>query len=252
MKRQEDLLVISNTELNKNCFLLKLKTETSLSDIMAGQFVNVLVKDVQDRILRRPISIHDVDMENNILSIVVQKVGKSTNKLSEIKAMDKLSVVYPLGNSFPMDEKRPLLIGGGVGTAPLYYVAKKYNDQNIRPTILIGAKTKEQLFLIDKYEQVADVKISTEDGSIGEKGLVTTNSILEEEFSAYLVCGPHPMMKAVYEMASKKDIKCFVSLENRMACGIGACLCCVTDTKDMGNVCVCTYGPVFDANEIKW
>ena len=96
------------------------------------------------------------------------------------------------------------------------------------------------------------MSISTEDGSVGEKGLVTANSILNNDFDVVYCCGPTPMMKAVSEWAKERNIKCYVSLENRMACGIGACLCCVTDTKDMGNVCVCTYGPVFDANEIKW
>lgn len=121
-----------------------------------------------------------------------------------------------------------------------------------RVSILIGAKTKEQLFLVDKYREVADVYLSTEDGSVGEKGLVTENSIMREKFSAYITCGPTPMMKAISKVAIDKNITCYVSLENRMACGVGACLCCVTDTKQRGNVCVCTDGPVFEARDLNW
>ncbi len=251
MKYQKELLVTKKTVLNPMCFLLHLKSEEPLCNIQAGQFVNILVKDIADRILRRPISIHDVDYTNNEIIVVVQKIGKATTKLSLINEGDKLDVVFPLGNSFPLIGEKPLLIGGGVGTAPLYYLSKKFNENNIRPTILIGAKTKDQLFLIDKYSAVADVYISTEDGSVGEKGMVTTNSILNQQFTSYLTCGPAPMMKAIAIEAQKRGVDCYVSMENRMACGIGACLCCVTATTK-GNECVCTAGPVFNANDIKW
>ncbi|MBR1626155.1 MAG: dihydroorotate dehydrogenase electron transfer subunit [Bacteroidales bacterium] len=252
MKYQQDLMIEKKEFLNKNNFLLILKSRTSLPEILPGQFVNILVHDVADRLLRRPISIHDADYSSDTISVVVQKIGKATEKLSLVNEGEVLNVVFPLGNSFSVEEKRPLLVGGGVGTAPLYYLAKKYYERGIRPVVLIGARTKEQLFLIEKYSSIADVYISIEDGSAGEKGLVTDNSILQKEFSAILTCGPTPMMKAVNKEALKKNIPCYVSLENRMACGIGACLCCVSDTVNEGNVCVCTKGPVFDANDLKW
>ena len=250
MKYQKELVVFKKEKLNPACFLLELKSEEPLCEILPGQFVNILVKGVAERLLRRPISIHDVDYKTNIISLVVQKAGLATEKLSLINEGDKLDVVFPLGNSFPTEENHPLLIGGGVGTAPLYYLAKTYYNKGIKPTVLIGARTEDQLFLIDKYITVADVYFSTEDGSIGEKGLVTTNSIMNGSFSAILTCGPTPMMKSVADVAAKKQIPCFVSFENRMACGIGACLCCVTDTKSEGNVCVCTNGAVFDSKEL--
>ena len=250
MKYQKELLVYRKENLNPACFLLELKSTKPLCDILPVQFVNILIKDVAERLLRRPISIHDVDYNANTVSVVVQKIGLATEKLSLINEGDKLDVVFPLGNSFPTEEKCPLLVGGGVGTAPLYYLAKTYYNKGIKPTVLIGARTKDQLFLTDKYKTVADVFISTEDGSIGEKGLVIANSVMDESFSAILTCGPTPMMKAVANMAEKKQIPCFVSLENRMACGIGACLCCVTETKSEGNVCVCTRGAVFNSKEL--
>lgn len=251
MKHLEEFTVENNISLNRDCFLLALKSPISLQEIKPGQFVNVEVKDVADRILRRPISIHDVDLEKNILYIVVQKVGKATKKLSSVNKGERLSIIFPLGNGFSTEGKNPLLIGGGVGTAPLLLLAKEFRRKEITPTILIGARTNEQLFLTNRYNAVGNLSISTEDGSVGEKGLVTTNFILNNDFDVVYCCGPTPMMKAVSEWAKERNIKCYVSLENRMACGIGACLCCVNETKDGHNVCVCTEGPVFNSMDIK-
>ena len=251
MKHLEEFTVENNISLNRDCFLLALKSPISLQEIKPGQFVNVKVKDVADRILRRPISIHDVDLEKNILYIVVQKVGKATKKLSSVNKGEQLSIIFPLGNGFSTEGKNPLLIGGGVGTAPLLLLAKEFRRKEITPTILIGARTNEQLFLTNRYNAVGNLSISTEDGSVGEKGLVTVNSILNNDFDVVYCCGPTPMMKAVSEWAKERNIKCYVSLENRMACGIGACLCCVNETKDGHNVCVCTEGPVFNSMDIK-
>lgn len=251
MKHLEEFTVENNISLNRDCFLLALKSPISLQEIKPGQFVNVEVKDVADRILRRPISIHDVDLEKNILYIVVQKVGKATKKLSSVNKGEQLPIIFPLGNGFSTEGKNPLLIGGGVGTAPLLLLAKEFRRKEITPTILIGARTNEQLFLTNRYNAVGNLSISTEDGSVGEKGLVTANSILNNDFDVVYCCGPTPMMKAVSEWAKERNIKCYVSLENRMACGIGACLCCVNETKDGHNVCVCTEGPVFNSMDIK-
>lgn len=251
MKHLEEFTVENNISLNRDCFLLALKSPISLQEIKPGQFVNVEVKDVADRILRRPISIHDVDLEKNILYILVQKVGKATKKLSSVNKGEQLSIIFPLGNGFDIEGEKPLLIGGGVGTAPLLLLAKEFRRKEITPTILIGARTNEQLFLTNRYNAVGNLSISTEDGSVGEKGLVTANSILNNDFDVVYCCGPTPMMKAVSEWAKERNIKCYVSLENRMACGIGACLCCVNETKDGHNVCVCTEGPVFNSMDIK-
>ena len=251
MKHLEEFTVENNISLNRDCFLLALKSPISLQEIKPGQFVDVEVKDVADRILRRPISIHDVDLEKNILYIVVQKVGKATKKLSSVNKGEQLSIIFPLGNGFSTEGKNPLLIGGGVGTAPLLLLAKEFRRKEITPTILIGARTNEQLFLTNRYNAVGNLSISTEDGSVGEKGLVTVNSILNNDFDVVYCCGPTPMMKAVSEWAKERNIKCYVSLENRMACGIGACLCCVNENKDGHNVCVCTEGPVFNSMDIK-
>ncbi len=251
MKHLENLVVENNISLNRDCFLLALKSPVSLEDIKAGQFVNVEVRDLADRILRRPISIHDVDAQQQILYLVVQKIGKATTRLASIKKGETLSVVFPLGNGFTVEGQHPLLIGGGVGTAPLLLLAKEFNKRNVKPHILIGARTNQQLFLTNRYNALGSLALSTEDGSIGEKGLVTENSILKLDFDVAYCCGPTPMMRAVSQWAKSRKIKCYVSLENRMACGIGACLCCVNEDKDGHNVCVCTEGPVFNAEDIK-
>ena len=247
----ENFIVEKKIKLNRDNFLLALKSPISLYGIKSGQFVNVEVKDVADRILRRPISIYDVDKDNNILYLVVQRVGKATKKLSEIREREGISVIFPLGNGFEAKGKKPLLIGGGVGVAPLYLLAKEFKKNNITPTILIGARTNEQLFLTNRYNAVGNLSISTEDGSVGEKGLVTQNTVLRNDFDVIYCCGPTPMMQAVSFFAQEKGIECFVSLENRMACGIGACLCCVNENKEGRNICVCTEGPVFNTKDIK-
>lgn len=251
MKHLENFIVEEKIKLSTNNFLLALKSPISLAEVRSGQFVNVEVKDVADRILRRPISVHDVDKEKNILYLVVQIIGKATKKLSLAKKGDEISIIFPLGNGFEIKGKRPLLIGGGVGVAPLFLLSKEFRRQNITPSILIGARTNEQLFLTNRYNAVGNLSISTEDGSVGEKGLVTENSVLNNEFDVVYCCGPTPMMRAVTLWAKEKNIECYLSLENRMACGIGACLCCVNENKDGHNVCVCTEGPVFNAMEVK-
>lgn len=252
MKKQDIFEVVEKKDVGANCFLLVLKGKQTLEQIMPMSFVEVLIENVPQRILRTPISIHDVDYQANTISLVIQKVGLSTKKLFEIKVEDKLSIIYPLGNGFWQEKKKVLLVGGGVGAAPLYYLAKKYNAMGIRPTIVIGARSKGQLFLIDKYQQLGSLHISTEDASQGEKGLVTQNSTFANDYDLVVCCGPTPMMKAVATYFEQRDIPCFVSLENRMACGIGACLCCVTPTKEEGNVCVCTKGPIFLSKDLAW
>lgn len=251
MKHLENFIVEEKIKLSTNNFLLALKSPVSLSEIKSGQFVNVEVRDVADRILRRPISVHDVDKEKNILYLVVQMVGKATKKLSLAKKGDEISIIFPLGNGFEIKGNKPLLIGGGVGVAPLFLLAKEFKRQGVIPSILIGTRTNEQLFLTNRYNAVGNLSISTEDGSVGEKGLVIENSVLNNEFDVVYCCGPTPMMRAISIWAKEKNIECYLSLENRMACGIGACLCCVNEDSNGHNVCVCTQGPVFNAVDIK-
>ena len=253
MKQTTDFKVHENIDFGR-VVLLRLRSKNSLLSICPGQFANVQVNNSPSTYLRRPISIHDVDDDNNEISLLIQKVGEGTKHLAELKYGDKVNLVYPLGHGFsmPSSRERVLLVGGGIGIAPLYFFAKMLNENGIRPTLLLGGKTKDDLFRLVDYQKLGDVFVTTEDGSLGEKGFVTAHSIWKNQvFDKIYVCGPKPMMKAVAAMAKEKDVWCEVSLENLMACGLGACLCCVEDTID-GNVCVCKEGPVFNIRRLKW
>lgn len=260
MKYNHRLRIIANTELNDSYFLLKLALpldlDLSLSKIIPGQFVQVLTESA-GTFLRRPISICDVDHEKRELLLLVQKVGKGTRALSAIKQNDFLDIIYPLGNGFSIPEEptadyKPLLVGGGVGTAPMLFLSRKIREKGIVPQVLLGARSADLIVMQEYFSMFGHLNFTTEDGSLGTKGYVTDHPMLQEEnFSHIYVCGPKAMMMAVASFAHKQSISCEVSLENTMACGIGACLCCVENTKK-GNLCVCTEGPVFNINRLQW
>ncbi len=234
--------------------LLRLQAERPLPEIQPGQFVQVRVDGSPSTYLRRPISIHDVDFQQNEITLLVQQVGEGTRHLAAAEKGDVVNMVLPLGNGFSFPEKgeKCLLVGGGIGIAPLYYFAKVLNEKGVRPTLLLGGKTESDVLRLADYKQFGETFVTTEDGSFGEKGFVTMHSVWQQQtFDKIYVCGPNPMMKAVAKLAAEKDVWCEVSLENLMACGLGACLCCVEDTVD-GHVCVCKGGPVFNTRRLKW
>jgi len=239
--------------LQYNDFELFVTLDKPLETIFAGQFVNILVPDTQKTFLRRPISICDVNYAENELRFYIRIVGNGTQALSRLQKGDKLNILYPLGNSFTVKNvQNPLLVGGGCGIAPLLYLAKTFFNKNIRPTVLMGGQTANALSWTSDFEAFAEVYRITDDGSIGEKGLITEHSIWQniDKFDRIYACGPEMMMKKTAKLAHKENIPCEVSLENVMACGIGACLCCVTETTQ-GNQCVCVEGAIFDTLELK-
>ena len=252
-KQIADFKVVEKQDYGRSV-LLRLQSEQPLPDIVPGQFVQVRVDESPSTYLRRPISIHDVDVMQNEITLLVQQVGEGTRHLAALKVGDMVNMVLPLGNGFSLPEKEEkcLLVGGGIGIAPLYYFAKVLNEKNIRPTLLLGGKSQSDLLRLNDYQQVGETFVTTEDGSLGEKGFVTMHSVWKKQsFDKIYVCGPKPMMIAVAKLAAEKDVWCEVSLENLMACGLGACLCCVEDTID-GHVCVCKEGPVFNIRRLKW
>lgn len=253
MKQITEFTIVKRNQLGEHYFSLTLQHPQSLPDIQAGQFVEVEIKDCNDVLLRRPISIHDVDQAHNTLTLLIQIVGKGTRHLARLDEGDTLNLVYPLGHGFSIGGMRPLLVGGGAGIAPLLYLAKCYNAKGIQPTILLGGRTQSLIPAYQAFEPLGTLAIATEDGSLGEKGLVTQHSLFDvSRYDLVCTCGPTPMMKAVARIALEHNTPCEVSLENMMACGIGACLCCVCDT-DQGHKCVCKEGPVFDAAQLtKW
>ncbi len=250
-----DLTVREALAVGKQFVLLRLTSESPLPEMFPGQFVEVRVDETPSVLLRRPISIHYYDKEANELGLLVQLVGNGTRWMATLKAGDVLNVVLPLGNGFtlPADKTvRPLLVGGGVGVAPLLYLGMKLKEMGVTPTFLLGSRTENELMQIAEFEKYGLVYITTENGAVGEQGYVTQHSVLaREQFGQVYTCGPKPMMVAVARWAKKVGVPCEVSLENKMACGVGACLCCVEDTKE-GNVCVCKEGPVFSIDKLSW
>ena len=234
---------------NDKYFSLVLQHPTTLPEIEAGQFVEVEVPGNKQVMLRRPISIHDVDSDNNTMTLLIQVAGKGTRTLSQMNEGDTLNLVYPLGHGFSQVGSNVLLVGGGAGIAPLLHLSKCLKAKGVKTTILLGGRTESLIPVRDEFVPYGTVGFSTEDGSLGEKGLVTQNSLFSANYDHICTCGPTPMMKAVARYAMEKGIDCELSLENMMACGVGACLCCVVDS-DQGHKCVCKEGPVFNAKQL--
>lgn len=259
MKKILDLVLVSNDLLNQNYCLLKLTTQDGalLPEMHPGQFVEIRVDGAKDVFLRRPISINFVDKIKNELWLLVQVVGNGTQRMSEYTSGTLVNLLLPLGNSFSLpknqDTKELLLVGGGVGIAPMLYLGKCLSNNGFKPSFLLGARSRKDLLQLEDFAQYGNIYTTTEDGSHGEKGFVTNHSLWNTlDISKIYTCGPKPMMQAVAKMAYAKSIDCEASLENTMACGFGVCLCCVEDIKEKGNVCVCTEGPVFNTKELKW
>ncbi len=254
MKKIIDFTIIEKQSFPRAA-LLKLKSAAPLPEIRGGQFVNVRIDGCDKAYLRRPISVHDVDCQNNTIDLLIQEKHEGTKTLCVLPAGATVNIVLPLGNGFTMPGKDDsiLLVGGGIGIAPLLYFAKKCKDSTRRnPVFLLGGRTQNDLMSIARFRDVGDVFITTNDGSMGEKGFVTEHSLWNTmKINRIYACGPMPMMKAVAKVAREKSIWCEVSLENQMACGIGACLCCVENTKE-GNLCVCKEGPVFNIERLLW
>lgn len=250
-----DLTVGSVERLSGKHVLLKLTQEDELPAMAPGQFVEVRVDDSPSTFLRRPISVNFVDRQLNELWLLVAEVGDGTRRLGRLRRGDVLNCLLPLGHGFTMPasaDSQLLLIGGGVGVAPLLYFGQQFAERGGRPCFLLGARSAADLLQVDDFRRYGEVFITTEDGSLGEQGFVTNHTVLQTRcFQQISVCGPKPMMQAVARYAREHDIFCEVSLENEMACGLGACLCCVENTTE-GHVCVCQEGPVLNIKTLLW
>jgi dihydroorotate dehydrogenase electron transfer subunit len=250
--------IISNHRFNGNYGHLEFESGGIARQAQPGQFVNVRVADSFEPLLRRPFSIHGVKASK--ISIIYRILGKGTQFLSERKPGEFLDIIGPLGNGFdyrlaPDKTRRvkPILIAGGMGVAPLVFLAEKLKLNP--PLVLIGARTKKQIICPQEFKSRGClVKLATDDGSVGFKGKVTDLlSILLEQVKPLRIfsCGPHLMLKAVARIAAENKIIARLSLEEHMACGVGACLGCEVLTKS-GYKSVCKDGPVFHGQEIIW
>lgn len=251
-----DLEVVEKQAWDEKYVLLGFTHSEKLPPMFPGQFVEVRVDNAPNTYLRRPISVYNVDVEKNILWLYVQVVGEGTEKMYAYEVGDVVNMLLPLGNSFSAANagEKVVLVGGGVGVAPMLYYGIQLKAQGITPHFVLGARSVKDLVTIEDFKKVGEVYVTTEDASLGEKGYVIDHSFLQEgkkDIDRIVTCGPDPMMRAVGKFAMENNILCEASLENHMACGFGVCLCCVTPTTE-GNKCVCTDGPVFNVKDLDW
>lgn len=255
-RKKENAVVVSQEQLAEGIFSMWLRTEASQSAV-PGQFISMYTND-GSKLLPRPISICEINKAEGTLRVVYRVTGEKTGtkEFSMAKAGDTIPVIGPLGNGFPLEKgegKKAFLMGGGIGVPPILELAKQLKAEK---QIVVGYRD-EHTFLREQFEENGEVYISTEDGSVGTKGNVM-DAIRENGLHADIIyaCGPTPMLRAIKNYAEENGIECYISLEERMACGIGACLACVCKSKDVDhhthvhNKRICKDGPVFDAKEV--
>ena len=258
---QAKVKLISNTKIHHNYFHCALEAGRIAKEAVPGQFINVKLSENLDPLLRRPLSIHRV--RGSKVEILYEVIGKGSKILSQKRCGEYLDIIGPLGNGFSVNYTRcPILVAGGMGVAPLLFLAEqliqesKLKNKN-QPLIFIGAKTKNKILCAAELKKFGCVvKIATDDGSKGFKGYVAgflkkELSTIDYKLATIYACGPKPMLKEVFKIAKSYKIPAQISLEEHMACGIGACLGCVVDTKQ-GFKRVCVDGPVFLGDEIVW
>ena len=255
MKEKCTAVVISQVQLAPGIYDMWLETKLAGSAV-PGQFIGVYTKD-KSRLLPRPISICEVREDKKALRIVYRVAGAGTEEFAGYKAGDAVEVLGTLGNGFPLEEaegKKVFLMGGGIGVPPILELAKRMNAEK---QIIMGYRDS-QTFLREDFEKYGKVYIATEDGSVGTRGNVM-HAIAENALEADVIfaCGPMPMLRAIKMYAAEHHIKAYISLEEHMACGVGACLGCVVKTKEkdhhshVNNARICTDGPVFEAGEVE-
>ena len=248
-----DAKVVGQRMLNAVTKQIDLIAPQIAAEAVPGQFVNVQVSRRTAPLLRRPLGVAGVDREHGVITLIYRIIGEATKILADVCSGDVFSVVGPLGHGFDRSAKHPLLIGGGTGLAPLLYLAETMAAEGIKPDVIMGGRTAEDLFWKDMYlDLVERMGLTTDDGSLGTKGTVMAELPLVLQrihYDCVYVCGPAPMMKAVSAAVLEKGIKCQVSLEKYMACGLGACLSC--SCQGIGKrIKVCQDGPVFWAEEV--
>jgi len=244
MYKKDKYKVISNKKIAKDVYEMILEGNTSYIR-RPGQFINI---ELEGFYLRRPISICEIT--ESTIKIIYKIVGEGTENLSTLEPGKVLDILTGLGNGFDISKsQKPLLIGGGVGTPPMYELCKQLIKEGKNPTVILGFNSKEDVFYEEEFKNLgAEVHISTADGSYGTKGFVTDVIKDLENYDYYYACGPKNMLKAVYDLIQTDGE---LSFEERMGCGFGACMGCSCKTKT-GSKRVCLNGPVFSKEEVIW
>lgn len=262
-KFEEIAVVVDQSSLGNGIYDLTLKTDKIAKAAKAGQFVSIYSND-KSKLLPRPISLCGINRDDDTIRLVYRVTGEGTGteEFSKLVRGDKVRILGPLGNGFTVQPgKKAFLIGGGIGVPPMLQLAKDINagiDNAVCDMNIVMGYRDENTFLLDEFKEQAASFVATEDGSVGTKGNVI-DAIKENALEADVIyaCGPMPMLRALKAYAAEHDMDCFISMEERMACGIGACLACVCKTKDkdahsnVNNKRICKEGPVFDAKEVE-
>lgn len=249
-------IVLENRQLTEDIYTLKINVDDAVYNALMGQFIHIKCSDSNDPLLRRPISLLDVNIPDKTFDIVYQVKGIGTKYLANKKVGDTLDIIGPIGNSFDVSDnnKHIAVIGGGIGIFPLYYLLKNIKSNK---DAFLGFRNKNNIVMEKDFHQVAsNLYISTDDGSYGYNGIITDKfqeCLKNKKYDMIYACGPVAMLNSVVEVAKLNNIKCQVSLEQRMGCGIGACLVCACKTKkddDWAYKHVCKDGPVFNSEEV--
>lgn len=251
-KYEETAIVIRQEEIADDIYSMWIRTENVAGEAKAGQFLSLYCNE-GSRLLPRPISICEIDKKDKAIRLVYRVAGKGTEEFSALHTGSQVRVVGPLGNGFPKKELSAFLIGGGIGIPPMLQLAKELNCEK---KIVLGFR--DELFLMDEFKKQGEVYVATEDGGVGTRGNVL-DAIAENGLTADIIyaCGPIPMLRALKEYAKERGMECYISMEERMACGIGACLACVCQSTEkdahsnVNNKRVCKEGPVFAAEEVE-
>lgn len=260
MKKNILAEIICNEEIASGIYKMVLKSEVLAQNAIAGQFLHIKCSEAKDSLLRRPISICTFDRQMNVVTIVYQVKGKGTELLAKMKAGNNVDVLGPLGKGYSIDKsyKTVLLVGGGIGIYPLYSVATAYAGSTVKLDAVLGFRTKDLITYEDEFKAVcSQLEVVTDDGSYGKCGTVIApmlDLLKENTYDLVYVCGPKPMINAIVEEHKKKEFNCEVSLEERMGCGVGACLVCACKTFNKDGEAehkhVCKDGPVFDITQL--
>ena len=255
MKKIIEAKVVKQVEIGPQVYKTEVYVPELASITLPGQFAQLKVKGAQQPLLRRPISVADVDGDAKTLTFIYKVLGEGTQALSLVQVGEYLDIVGPLGNGFNLTAKKPLLVGGGLGIAPLIYLSRVFCGLNTE--VLLAGRSAQELFWQDLFTATCkQIHITTDDGSLGVQGnalALLPELLASGKYDAVYTCGPVKMMQGVAKLAIEQGIPCQVSLEKYMACGIGACLSCSCATKSGKRVKVCTDGPVFPAEEvIEW
>ena len=260
--------IVSNVCVGPRLHVMVLKAPQISATVKPGQFIHMKIPGFEEHILRRPFSVYAADHDAQTIEVLYQEVGSLTRKMPAIEGCD-VQIIGPIGNTWSAMRRyddgfctHALIVGGGVGAAPLFMMTEELNARNCALDVVLGAQTFDALVARDRYTRMLGREpfCATDDGSYGRAGFCT--SLVQEllangcsldgkEYDYLAVCGPEPLMKIVADMGAQSHVYTEISMEKRMACGVGACLSCVVDTVD-GKLRSCVDGPIFDAAKVVW